>query len=305
MKDSPFHQGELAVQTKAGEAYMAQRVGMGIHNLIPTLALRFIDKQPMVFVSSLDTRGNIWASVLIGREGFLRAASESQVVLDLKYLENERNEIFWENIKDNPKVGMLFIEMATRRRLRINGIVSQVQEKLIITVHQGYANCPKFIQAREVEVHQKQANPTSQTTFGTELNDTLKDFIAKADTFFVGSGDAKGNLDVSHRGGKPGFVQVLDEKTLKIPDYPGNSMYNTLGNFVANPNAGLLFVDFEKGKTLQLLGKASIIWDEGDSDQETLGTKRFWEFQIETWKESESLKNIAWTFIDYSRFNPA
>ena len=134
----------------------------------------------------------------------------------------------------------------------------------------------------------------------------LKQFITKADTFFVGSGDAEGNLDASHRGGKPGFVQVLDEKTLKIPDYPGNSMYNTLGNFVTNPNTGLLFVDFENGKTLQLVGKAKVLLNESEeTNEETLGTKRFWTFEVETWKESDNLQNLEWKFIDYSRFNPA
>ena len=306
MKESPFHQGELTIQEKVGEAYIAKRVGMGIQDVIPTMALRFIDKQPMVFVSSRDLQGNIWLSVLIGKDGFIKVDSEKQLTLDLAYLESEKSDTFWENIKDNPQIGMLFIETATRRRLRVNGITSQVKNQVIITVQQGYANCPKFIQAREVEVHQKNRKNEVITTSGNILNDSLKQFITKADTFFVGSGDAEGNLDASHRGGKPGFVQVLDEKTLKIPDYPGNSMYNTLGNFVTNPNTGLLFVDFENGKTLQLVGKAKVLLNESEeTNEETLGTKRFWTFEVETWKESDNLQNLEWKFIDYSQFNPA
>ena len=139
---------------------------------------------------------------------------------------------------------------------------------------------------------------------GSSLTNDLKQWIENLDTMFVGSSDDKSNLDASHRGGDPGFIQIVDESTLKIPDYPGNSMYNTLGNFMSNPKAGLLFVDFKEGKTLQLTGKAEIVWHDEDAQEKTGGTMRLWEFVISKWIQIDSLKSVNWRFIDSSPFNP-
>jgi predicted pyridoxine 5'-phosphate oxidase superfamily flavin-nucleotide-binding protein len=83
--------------------------------------------------------------------------------------------------------------------------------------------------------------------------------IAAADTFFIASWHPAGGADASHRGGRPGFVEVRDERTLEFPDYPGNNMFNTLGNLAGHPRAGLLFADFERGDLLQLTGRARVL----------------------------------------------
>ena len=75
-------------------------------------------------------------------------------------------------------------------------------------------------------------------------------------------------------GGNPGFVTLVDDRTLRIPDYPGNSMFNTLGNFTANPRAGLIFLDFESHRTLQLTGRPEILYDVDGTAEETGGTNR-------------------------------
>ncbi len=128
--------------------------------------------------------------------------------------------------------------------------------------------------------------------------------ITRSDTFFVASAHAERGVDASHRGGNPGFVQVLDEQTLRIPDYIGNSLFNTLGNFTVNPNAGLVFVDFEEGTTLQVIGKAKILWDEEDPKNQTGGTKRFWEMKIEHFLRIKKAHEQKWEFMDYSPHNP-
>ena len=113
----------------------------------------------------------------------------------------------------------------------------------------------------------------------------MKAWIQSTDTVFIGSQGTDRKMDASHRGGNPGFVEALDNHTLRIPDYQGNSMYNTLGNFVQNPHAGLLIIDFDNGKTLQLTGKAEIIFDQsGEMDLiKTGGTGRFWLFKVSEW----------------------
>ena len=98
-------------------------------------------------------------------------------------------------------------------------------------------------------------------TEGAGLDAEAEALIRGADTFFIASGNPDGSLDASHRGGEPGFVSILEDGTLEVPDYPGNHMYNTLGNLEVNPRAGLVFLDFTSGRTLQLTGTAEVVWE--------------------------------------------
>ena len=128
--------------------------------------------------------------------------------------------------------------------------------------------------------------------------------IKKADTLFVASAHPERGVDASHRGGNPGFVRIIDDLTLRIPDYLGNSMFNTLGNLAVNPRAGLVFVDFEQGTTLQVIGRGEVLWDQEDPQDETGGTKRFWELHIDSWLQIEKAHELEWSFLDYSPYNP-
>jgi predicted pyridoxine 5'-phosphate oxidase superfamily flavin-nucleotide-binding protein len=89
-----------------------------------------------------------------------------------------------------------------------------------------------------------------------------KIFIEAADMFFLATADEHGHPDCSYKGGDPGFVRVLDERTIAWPNYDGNGMYLSMGNLLRNPQVGLLFIDFERGHRLRLNGRASI--DESD-----------------------------------------
>ena len=128
--------------------------------------------------------------------------------------------------------------------------------------------------------------------------------IAGSDTFFVASSHPERGVDVSHRGGNPGFVEVLDERTLRVPDYVGNGLYNTLGNFVSHPQAGLLFIDFDAGTTLQLIGVPKIRWELDRADDRTGGTRRYWDFTVQRWLVREIPQRVECEFLDYSPFNP-
>jgi hypothetical protein len=138
---------------------------------------------------------------------------------------------------------------------------------------------------------------------GTSLAPHLYNLIRKADTFFVASSNDSGDMDASHRGGAPGFVSIEDDGSLLVPDYSGNSMYNTLGNFIKNPMAGLVFPDFEHQRTLQLTGTVEILWNT-QHQQPSGGTGRFWKFYPRHWVLLENLKGYDWNFVEYSTFNP-
>ncbi len=304
MKRSPFHEGELQIQKRANEGDMALQSALAMKDFIPAGALRFIEKQSMFVVSSLDNEQNIWTSIVVGRPGFVTATDERNIHVHLPSIVSSKSDPFWKNIENQQHIGLLFIELATRRRLRVNGTVARSNGNLHISVEQAYPNCPKYIQRREMA--EMPAGPAAKELIrrGSCMTGALQEWIKKSDTFFIGSSDDQKNLDVSHRGGNPGFINVVDDHTLMIPDYPGNGMFNTLGNLKVNPKAGLLFVDFETGNTLQLVGEATIIWDETGAEKATGGTRRFWKFLVPRWIQTDSTGGIVWHSLDYSPFNP-
>ncbi|GJL57103.1 MAG: pyridoxamine 5'-phosphate oxidase [Nitrospirales bacterium] len=283
--ETPYHEGELQVQERVGVLEEGAQNSRVIQDSIIKGALRFINQLPMAVFGSLDDEQNVWASVVIGKPGFMLAENERIVTFDLSAIMSNPYDPFWKNIEGNQNVGMLAIELASRRRLRINGRISRVSDDVLqLTVEESYPNCPKYIQRRYLttSMNGRDMTPTS-TENGTVLSPAQYTIISRADTFFVSSVHPERGVDASHRGGNSRFVKIVDEHTLRIPDYPGNSMFNTLGNFAVNPRAGLIFLDFESGKTLQLTGRSEVLYDVADSADETGGTHRYWQFHIDRW----------------------
>jgi len=302
---TPFHPGELEVQARAGVSGMAARIGNGIHPTIPAAARDFLADQPFAVVGSVAVDGRVWASLLTGAPGFMRAWDERTVRLDAAPAPGDP---LADNLRANPEVGMLVIEPASRRRMRLNGTASvRPDGGLQVSTRQVYANCPKYIQARAVAGAAGAGEPSPRTAGarrGAALTADQRAWIAGADTFFIASAHPKGGADASHRGGNPGFVRVAGPRRLVFPDYAGNSMFNTLGNITANPRAGLLFLDFEQGRTLQVSGRARVIWDARHA-ADVAGAERLVEVDVEETIERADSRPLHWRFIDYSRFNPA
>lgn len=301
-----FHSGERAVQEQTGEAHLADRLQGLITPTIPRGAINFVEKQPMAIVGSRNAAGELWASLLIGNFGFVNVPEPDTVVFDTRQLISHPADIFFTNLQEDDQIGGLFIELDTRRRLRVNGAAHSGGPLIRLSVHQAYPNCPKYIQRRVISMPEyvEEVNSTSQ--IGTGLTAAAIDWITKADTLFVTTASAGGALDASHRGGNPGFVQVIDNKVLKVPDYPGNSLFNTFGNLVENHRAGLLFVDFVNRQTLQLTGTASLLFDQtSEADLlNTKGTGRYWLFEPLRWIQTSDHHNVQWKFLDYSPYNP-
>ncbi len=106
------------------------------------------------------------------------------------------------------------------------------------------------------------ADRLEQVTVRSAFTDEDRAFIERCSMFFVATADAHGCPDCSYKGGLPGFVRVLDDRTLVIPDYDGNGMYRTWGNVLVNPHVGLLFVDFEHPKRMRVNGTAQLREDD-------------------------------------------
>ena len=106
------------------------------------------------------------------------------------------------------------------------------------------------------------ADRIEQTLVRDAFDDGDRAFIERSALFFLATCDAHGQPDVSHKGGRPGFVRVLDQRTLAFPSYDGNGMFRSLGNLSVQPRVALLFVDFERPARLRVLGRASIDTDD-------------------------------------------
>lgn len=306
--DDPYHEGEKLIQQRVGEEEIARRNGRAINTSIMRGALKFITQQPMVILGSVAGNEDVWASLITGVPGFITALDEQTVIINISDSGWHPSDPFWVNIENRPQIGMLVIELASRRRLRINGRIDRVAPaKFKIDVDEAYPNCPQYIQRRNLRpsqtVHQETKDRPAES--GQSFTDLQKLWVTTADTFFVASAHPQGGVDASHRGGHPGFVRVLDDRTLRVPDYTGNSMYNTLGNFQVNPHAGLLFIDFENQRLLQMTGRADVRWDLNEnSHQPTGGTKRYWEFTVKRWLQTDMSYPLDAEFLDYWGENP-
>jgi len=225
-----YHEGELEVQRQAGVAEEATRVGRIIGGTIPPAAARFIEARKLLIASTVDADGRVWASPLFGSihvddERTLRIACST----------------------DTPvcgHIGLLAIDLTTRRRMRVNGIAKRDGNDLVVTTEEVYSNCPQYI-------HPRPARPDTSSP---------EAWVRTSDTFFLATAHPQRGADASHRGGDPGFV-TFDGARVVFPDYSGNNMFNSLGNLAVNPSCGVLFIDFESGATLQMSGRGRVEWE--------------------------------------------
>ena len=309
-KTDIYHDGELRVQRLARASDEARISGQMINKAIPSEAIEFILQQTMLVIGSIDPCGQVWASVIFGQAGFLQVQSDQQLQIDVSQTLRCIDDPLWDNLLRNPSVGLLIIELDSRRRLRINGRARKLSTtRYAIDVASAYPNCPKYIQRRQSRKlstamlenpQQRDAIRSTSASHGNVLSAAQQLMIANADTFFVASAHPAQGVDASHRGGQPGFVQLLNEHELRIPDFPGNRMFNTLGNFDSYPHAGLVFINFKHRRLLQLIGQPKILWDLDDPYDNTGGTCRFWQFTVSSWREYTHAVDLDWVFLGYS-----
>jgi hypothetical protein len=269
-----FHPGELAVQERAGVRQRADRVGGSIHREVPAPARAFLEQRRFVVLATADAAGRPWASILSGPPGF--ASVPDPRTLRLQAMPAAGDPLA-ENLGESDPLGLLAIDLATRRRMRVNGRLAPADGAILIATDQVYANCPKYIHPREAEL--STPPPALPVHRSGGLTEAQRAWIGQADTFFIASLNPGEGADASHRGGTAGFVSVEGNR-LVWPDYAGNMLYNTLGNIAAYPRAGLLFPDFETGGLLLLTGRAAIDWDPARAAA-VPGAQRLVELEVE------------------------
>lgn len=287
-----FHEDELRAQALAGH----QRAGRAaIRPFMPDQHRAFFALLPYLFVATLDAEGSPMASVLAGEPGFIQSPDPATLRIGALPAAGDPAAPTFTAGAD---IGLLGLDFTTRRRNRANGRLVAVDDGLTVGIAQSFGNCSQYIQTR---------TPSPRTAAGTpvepldRLDEPARALIEASDTFFVASrsraGVDEGGLDMSHRGGKPGFVGVTGD-TLAIPDFRGNRFYNTLGNLLGDPRAGLLFVDFASGDILQLQGRTTIDWHPGGNGP--AGAERLWRVEVaRAWRRRGAFP-FAWRFGDFA-----
>lgn len=290
MDRDPFHAGEREAQRRAGLETLP--AGAGIRDFMPDQHRVFFEGLGYVFVGTAETDGRPAATMLTGAPGFIRSPDERTLRLAVRPDPEDPAQAL---LKPGAPVGLLGLDLSNRRRNRANGRVASHDDGIVVEVAQSFGNCPQYIQTRSVEPASRSPGP--QERFAG-LDPDARASVAAADTFFVASGaqGRNGGVDISHRGGRPGFVKIEGD-VLTIPDFRGNRFFNTLGNLLAEPRAALLFPDFATGDLTQLQGRAEVLWDQ---DPRIEGAERLWRFTVERgWRRRAAIP-LRWTFGDYS-----
>ncbi|NEK37173.1 pyridoxamine 5'-phosphate oxidase family protein [Rhizobium leguminosarum] len=262
---SPWHKGELAMQRSVGVAERMDGPGRNfVRKAMPEQHRAFFPMLPFVVLGAVDAKGDVWATVRAERPGFM--VSPEPEILDV-HLPRDAADPADAGMEDGDAIGMLGIQLETRRRNRLNGVIRRTDAGAFqVRVGQSFGNCPQYIQLRSSAFARDPDVPTEMPPLHSgQLDDRALGMIEGADTFFVASYVDRENgerqVDVSHRGGNVGFVRVGADGVLTVPDFPGNRFFNTLGNFLVNPKAGLVFIDFETGDMLQMTGKVEVLLD--------------------------------------------
>lgn len=279
---SPFHAGEVALQQTVGVAERMEAFGRRvIRDQMPDQHRDFYRQLPFIVLGAVDALGDAWVTLLSGRPGFMTSPDPKHLALATR---PDPQDPAAASLADGAAVGLLGIELHTRRRNRMNGTVRGVSgEGFDITVEQAFGNCPQYIQLRDFSFV-REPDDFAAVPAALELtmeSPQVRAMIAAADTFFVSSyiEDAQGrHVDASHRGGKPGFVRINADGSLTIPDFAGNLHFNTFGNFMLNPKAGLVFPDFATGDMLHLTGDAEVVL-ESEEIAAFQGAERLWVFR--------------------------
>ena len=274
-----WHPGEIALQRIAGSEQMLARHAPRILLSSMTEQLRnFFPLLPFIVVSYVDEIERPWGTILPGTPGFV--CSPTPGTLRVERLP-PAGDPFAAALREGASIGLLGIELPTRRRNRVNGVLTKCDATgFTVTVQQAFGNCPKYIQQRSYTAALQLPDPIEVSTF-IDLEDLdARVLLARADTIFVASfapgPDGGPAMDVSHRGGKPGFIRIGEDE-LTIPDYTGNRFFNTLGNILLTGRAGLVVPCFETGDVLVLTGDAAVGLDEDSGVQSAeIGAERLW-----------------------------
>lgn len=307
MPNKNFHEGEMRLQNQMG---MREKIDVMTEHMMrdfmPDQHREFFEGLEYIFLGTVDENGLPCASILTGPAGFASSPDPKELVIETG---PRGDKPAFKALAIGQAVGVLGLDLSNRRRNRMHGQILRFDEETItIEVVQSYGNCPKYISVRQISER--------GSTTGSDVieNGTLSTediaFVTAADTFFIasyvrdGSGAPYEGVDMSHRGGEPGFITVDNPSQISVPDYVGNNLFNTIGNLLINPDMAILLIDFETGDVLNIDGQATLIED-ADEIAKYAGAQRLLRIKINNVRRHSGAIALRWKFIESSPFNPA
>ena len=303
---SPFHKGEQLAQERVGVRDKVEKLGRQvIRDHLPDQHREFYGELPFVILGTVDDEGRPWASLVPGRPGFMTTPDARTLDVGIQPL---FGDLLNDTLRPGTDIGVLGIQPDARRRNRLTGRIDSVRSGgFTVSVHHTFGNCPQYIQTRTVEVLTEIDTPERERKLvrSDRFDETARRLIEQADTLFIATAHVDGDepasqgADVSHRGGRPGFVRIENDRTLVFPDFSGNFHFNTVGNILVNPQAGFLFADFESGDLVYLSGTAEIVWN-GQDVAAFAGAERLIRFQADMVIRVEASLPLRFTFGEYS-----
>lgn len=298
--DSPFHPGEQQIQGRLGMRDKLEDIGRRmIRDHMPEQHREFFALLPWLLVGSRDADGQPQASVLWGTPGFATSPQPQRLRIDTL---PEADDPLAANLRAGTGLGLLGIELPTRRRNRMNGRVEALSDGgFAVAVQQSFGNCPKYIQVRSWQAATRQPGQLEQ---GEGLDPRWLPLVEGSDTLFIASGNGA-DMDISHRGGPRGFVRLARDGRLWLPDYSGNFMFNTLGNLLLEPRCALLWIDFASGDLLHLEARAELVWPEDYAEPAPPGAERMLALTPGRWRLRRGRLPLTFGSAEPSPFLPA
>ena len=303
---SPWHPGEMEAQMRAGSRERMQEIGSrAIHPALSDQQRHFFAQLPLVMAAAEDADGRLWATALSAEPGFIQAPDPATLIVNSG--PNHLDPLAGALVPGSD-IGLLGIDFSNRRRNRVNATVTAVtHQHLELSIKQAFGNCPKYIQIRQ---RKQDTNPEkSDATDFSGIDSALAGFLQRSDTCFIASlfhddnRQANRGIDISHRGGRPGFVVVADEQTLLIPDYAGNNYFNTVGNLMRESRAALLFFNFSRGHLVHLSGECEVVWSEDEAIPFD-DVQRMLRFRLQRGRVVRNGLPFSYGAADFSPFNP-
>ncbi len=307
MTDQHFHEGELRLQEQTGmREKIAKVTKVMMRDSMPDQHRQFFEGLEYIFLGTIDKHGLPHASIVTGPEGFAHSPDPKTLMIQIS---NRNEKAAFEGLVIGQSIAVLGLDLSNRRRNRMHGRIAALSEHFItITVVQSYGNCPKYISLRAISERGLMPS-TDHRGLQTKLTHDDMGLIKNADTFFIasyvqdGSNSPYEGADISHRGGNKGFVSVDSPTQLTIADYRGNYLFNTFGNLLLNPQAALLFIDFETGDQLHVHGHAKLIEDP-TLVASVEGAQRLLQIEIDSVTRQDSATSLRWRFVETSPYNP-
>lgn len=249
-----YHEGELEAQRRAGTTRDAEAMAAGLHSALTPGVRRFLAERSYAFVAVEDPDGRPWISLAEAERGLFSCTAENELAL----VPEPRNaDPVLDALRAPGRIAVLALDLATRRRLRVNGrSVPAGSGRAIVTPTEVFGNCPKYIARRAViGARRVKPKPREVASFAD-----LAESVRAADCVAFATTHASRGLDASHRGGPPGFLRMREDGAIEWDDYAGNGMFQSNGNLLADPRSALALPDFETGSLVLLTGQATVSW---------------------------------------------